>query len=540
MYEILQKSDLPLATFKWISVKYPDLFNIDFKPSLFSFLISDNRFNLISLLINNMPLKLLSGKGKSTSLLHLLAAANNNLARTLAKICDHDLFKKDSNSLTPAELAENMGYTELATFLKVLTPSTTKLVEMPSDNESDFSFESEEIQMIVRKDSTHHSVCSEKPARFSSKFSLQPPNIVFRERSASMVISKLVLDDNSMFNNVINTLSMKIAKMLPSCIILQELYQITLKQRRIFNLNSIISISKASNFSFLTNQFESFALEMKKTKARLWKSKLVAFEEVSCVIKKINDKYDLSIFGSKASDLDIPQSDLDVLISANDDPPVGVLETIQMALKKNKQWKTNLIAQTRIPVLKLMINEVVLDLSVNTENHQGLDNVKFVDKLCSEYFWLRPSVHFIKNLMYVCNFSEPFKGGLGSYSIVLMLVHLFKNVIDYKGLPKTFAALVIIVLQFSNYYGNIYHGEVLGEEVEQNKYFTNSKLKLADPLNPSNNVGFATTRFYELQVLLSYFHIVLADKLADFTPKEDILEGVLKKVKVAAQLIEFR
>ena len=93
-----------------------------------------------------------------------------------------------------------------------------------------------------------------------------------------------------------------------------------------------------------------------------------------------------------------------------------------------------LIEKTQIPVLKLKSNEsmkykkIDINFSIDYDNphvknpHQGLQAVKLVKRYMSAYAVLRPLVLVLKQIMYCSYANNPYKGGLSSYALILMVI----------------------------------------------------------------------------------------------------------------------
>lgn len=92
-----------------------------------------------------------------------------------------------------------------------------------------------------------------------------------------------------------------------------------------------------------------------------------------------------------------------------------------------------------MPVLKVtctaQYDNKKLDITILENKHHGLKCVDLVNNYISHYTFLRPLVLVLKQFLYSIEMNDTYKGGLSSYSLILMLV-AFLQVI--KEIAKTF------------------------------------------------------------------------------------------------------
>ena len=486
----------------WFSKNYYHLFDISEEPNVFTFLINSGRTEILSQLITLLPTSLLTQKGV-TSVLHLIVPSNSDAVKEVAVLQDTDLFFRNSVGKTAIDISNDLGLTELASFLISLTDNICcdnngfdKNVSLTSSDQSN--------------DST----------RWHSE------------------ILQTQIDGNTLFSQKLTTLYSRIKNEIPNSYVLLDLLEISKKERKVFNCEDLESIKKTSNFAFAVKELEEFNQTAEKAKVAAWTRKAKLLQTVENALATISRMLEIRIFGSKASNIDNAQSDLDVVVVKQvGKPSEEVLELLACKLQK-EGLSTNLILNTKVPVLKIEHLGVSLDVSLDSNTHMGSQQVSLVDRLCRKHVWLKETVKFFKYLTVLSGFNEPFKGGISSYGLVLMTDYFFDTFSIFNSLPKTEESLLLVLLFFSDYFGNVYNGEVINEATEFNNFSFNSPLRIADPMNPSNNVGSSSYKFPEFQLVMSYFHIALCDKLADFTPKDKILFKAIQKAVQLSKLFE--
>lgn len=185
---------------------------------------------------------------------------------------------------------------------------------------------------------------------------------------------------------------------------------------------------------------------------------------VACVPQeyKNNDKaVDVQVFGSVATELNLPWSDLDLVVSGivpwyakgalyeiaeavdptDDDgdayrdpsaPLVAKPEPMDPRLRQMLGGKPAVIEARRLPLLQfyaVLPNEppVQVELSIAGTQHSGLPAVPLVKQLCAGIPGLREIVLFVKRMLYMHHLNRPREGGLSSYGLLLMVAAFLKE-----------------------------------------------------------------------------------------------------------------
>ena len=249
----------------------------------------------------------------------------------------------------------------------------------------------------------------------------------------------------------------------------------------------------------------------------------------NAVNESIND-YEVHLYGSHSTNLCLPWSDLDVvLIHKNDVYKNSRIssETKHFLLSKlsenlrHQNWvkDCNYISGATIPIIKIVAiekyNKMHIDISIQDEKHFGLKCVDLVKKFMNKYDSLKPLVLAIKNMLKIANLNDPYKGGISSYGLILMIVYflqtqkkngvditknengvnlgnLFYNFIHFYGIEFDFNKYIIVV--------NV-NNEDENDDFQYNvNFMQNSGLIIVDPLNSENNVAKSCFQLLNLKM----------------------------------------
>ena len=144
-----------------------------------------------------------------------------------------------------------------------------------------------------------------------------------------------------------------------------------------------------------------------------------------------------------------------------------------------------------------------------TEFHNGIKCVELVKEYLLDCWFIEPLILVLKQMLKVNGLNDPYKGGLSSYGLLLMIVAF----IQFRKLNKVRIPQNInlgnILLDFLHYYGEIlqYHDYGImcrkpNDLTESNNFYSlipeitmyqaNKVPCIDDPLNPQNNVGKST------------------------------------------------
>lgn len=254
--------------------------------------------------------------------------------------------------------------------------------------------------------------------------------------------------------------------------------------------NSLISYS---NKLFLTRQ----CVEIRKI--ILFKTKQL--------LSRLFEDFEMQTFGSFATDLSLPTSDVDITISLDGQ---NVLYQISEALKAEK-WvsftSVKYIADAKVPVIKFTSKQWFGGLQVDIVQRKPDGAVDLVNRWREKYPNLQRLVLILKQWLIWKQLDIPFEGGLGGFALINMIVAVISQDTSSDhdvSLARQFLKFFQVFGEKFNFYENaisLDRGAVikksalsLAQKQEMLK-FTNDGLLIIDPLNPFNNVTKGLFRF---------------------------------------------
>eukprot|EP00340_Litonotus_pictus_P003199 CAMPEP_0170523012 /NCGR_PEP_ID=MMETSP0209-20121228/8406_1 /TAXON_ID=665100 ORGANISM="Litonotus pictus, Strain P1" /NCGR_SAMPLE_ID=MMETSP0209 /ASSEMBLY_ACC=CAM_ASM_000301 /LENGTH=196 /DNA_ID=CAMNT_0010810823 /DNA_START=181 /DNA_END=768 /DNA_ORIENTATION=- len=182
--------------------------------------------------------------------------------------------------------------------------------------------------------------------------------------------------------------------------------------------------------------------------------------------KEVLPDYEILTYGSYATNLALKWSDLDLILGSKTDTPDPLsLRTFYNSLASQKWIKTHkFIENTSVPIVKLTavssLGNVQIDISLKDSKHFGLRCIKLVNSFLQEYPSLVYIVLALKQILKYCDLNDPFKGGISSYGLILMIVFFLQNYRSIYNIGSNssvnFSNYGRVFCEFLDYYGNYF------------------------------------------------------------------------------------
>ncbi|KAJ3438854.1 inactive non-canonical poly(a) RNA polymerase protein trf4-2-related [Anaeramoeba flamelloides] len=225
--------------------------------------------------------------------------------------------------------------------------------------------------------------------------------------------------------------------------------------------------------------------------------------EITKIVKSKWKESTIEIYGSYASGCYLPFSDIDltVLIPStvqSCEELVQRLGSILRSKKNQKKFKEVVVIKTaKVPIVKLKDkeNEISIDISFNLKNCRKA--VELTKLQIQTYPPLLPLLLLIKFFLKQHNLNEPFYGGIGSYSLMLMIVSHLQMHPCVNEFP-TIANLGTLLIDFFDLYAK-FNYITTGISINNNGYYFNKQIVgvfdftqphlpyVQDPLDSKNN-----------------------------------------------------
>ncbi|CAE6397569.1 unnamed protein product [Rhizoctonia solani] len=229
-------------------------------------------------------------------------------------------------------------------------------------------------------------------------------------------------------------------------------------------------------------------------------------------------------FGSFETGLYLPLGDIDLVISSDSIArvtPTSALNWIARSLKdRGLAYNVQIIAKAKVPIVKFVTTwgGFKVDISLNQVN--GVSAGRIINNFLAQLPALRPLVFIFKAFLSQREMNEVYNGGLGSYSVVCMVLsflQLHPKIRNAEIDPSK--NLGILLLELFQYYGDYFHYERAGISLRGGGQLFNKKargwglaqqprqntsiLSIEDPQDPSNDVSKGSYNMGKIRMTLS-------------------------------------
>jgi len=236
----------------------------------------------------------------------------------------------------------------------------------------------------------------------------------------------------------------------------------------------------------MNNFLSSIAIQLKKQDNRRELSR----KRLTTLVTTLWPRAQVKIYGSFATNLCLPSSDLDFVIclpAVHKNTPAdapgdlegrnAINESNQKLLArklKSESWieprSIKIIERTAVPVISVATKDVKsqsikLDISFDSPEHHGMTAIKLVTDVMDHYPLVRPLVLVLKQFLLDKGLLTAYTGGLSSYCVFLMATrYLQEN-------PLGWADKGCLLMGFLDFYGNHFDPKSTGISVERHEYF---------------------------------------------------------------------
>lgn len=207
------------------------------------------------------------------------------------------------------------------------------------------------------------------------------------------------------------------------------------------------------------------------------------------------------VFGSYATGLYLPTSDIDMCVLGT--PGGGEmkeLEQLAEAVRNVSGFARRVhVIRAKVPLVKVISRKTSMNCDISIGQGNGPKVVPLIKKYLKDYPALRPLLLVIKCFLHQRDLNEVFTGGLGSYTIFLLVVsHLQMFKYNFPDLKTNLGA---VLQSFFQLYGRMFNLCIAGIQVKDNgsyydkfdKYSTmpreTLRFSVEDPNDESNELG---------------------------------------------------
>eukprot|EP00160_Parvularia_atlantis_P017150 Unigene5776_Nuclearia_a/m.17648 Unigene5776_Nuclearia_a/g.17648 ORF Unigene5776_Nuclearia_a/g.17648 Unigene5776_Nuclearia_a/m.17648 type:complete len:380 (+) Unigene5776_Nuclearia_a:454-1593(+) len=234
--------------------------------------------------------------------------------------------------------------------------------------------------------------------------------------------------------------------------------------------------------------------------------------EITKVAQGLFDNAEVKVFGSYATDLYLPTSDIDVVVmSGSRKFSVHDLRNLARSIRVAGLVESmQVIEKARVPIIKLTdsLLGVRIDISFNVGN--GIKTAALIREMVAAQPALKPLTFVVKQFLLQRQLNEVFTGGLSSFSILSMIASFLQmHPLVQAGTIDPMQNLGVLLLEFFELYGLFFNYNRVGISITRGgSYFSKRDrkwtkpnvsaimLSVEDPHDATNDVSAGSYNLY--------------------------------------------
>ncbi|SPO22507.1 related to TRF4 - topoisomerase I-related protein [Ustilago trichophora] len=235
-------------------------------------------------------------------------------------------------------------------------------------------------------------------------------------------------------------------------------------------------------------------------------TRCMVIELISRAIKSQFRDAEVHPFGSQETKLYLPQGDLDLVVVSRSMANLrtqSALRTMAACLRRhNLATDVQVIAKAKVPIIKFVTTYARLKVDISLNHTNGLTTASYVNSWLRKWPHIRPLILVVKHLLMQRGMSEVFSGGLGSYSVIIMVISFLQlHPKVQRGEIEPARSLGVLLLEFLELYGKNFGYDNCGISIRgRGGYFSKARrgwkderrpfmLCIEDPHDPSNDIS---------------------------------------------------
>lgn len=263
--------------------------------------------------------------------------------------------------------------------------------------------------------------------------------------------------------------------------------------------------SATSNMAdWLTKEIRDFVAYVSPAEAEIV-ARNEAMRRIRELVHELWEDAEAHVFGSYATDLYLPGSDIDMVILSDSGKYDRRDYLYQLSSKLRSRGiakRVETIAKARVPIIKMVEAQTNIHIDISFEKRNGILTVDTINSWKDMFPDLRCFILVIKQFLARRRLNEVHTGGLGGFSIICMVVSFLKNHPRVaSGELSVSDNLGVLLIEFFELYGKKFNYDDIGLCMtgrmgylakRSNSHLQNKKpfaLAIEDPNDDTNNIS---------------------------------------------------
>ena len=228
----------------------------------------------------------------------------------------------------------------------------------------------------------------------------------------------------------------------------------------------------------LHNEVLDFVAFIEPTKSEI-KRRDALVDLVRATVIELWPTAKLEVYGSYATGMYLPSSDIDMVILGCPEEKIASLRKLGAVIKADENFdKIQIIDKARVPIIKWEDVPSGIPLNICMDQEDGLVNTAWVQDQRVKLQPLHPLLLVLKQFLYNRDLHETYSGGVGSYLLTMTIISFLQHHPgrgpDFKR-PET--NLGALLMDYLHLYGLRFNMEVMGISTRGNgMYFEKESI----------------------------------------------------------------
>ncbi|CDH50046.1 poly rna polymerase cid14 [Lichtheimia corymbifera JMRC:FSU:9682] len=268
---------------------------------------------------------------------------------------------------------------------------------------------------------------------------------------------------------------------------------------------------------------------------------------------------EVEVFGSFATDMYLPNSDIDMVVQGSGVNLKLIARRLERAgIADNMQ----MILHAQVPVIKFEDSLTRIKVDIITDSDSGVSAAECITSMMRKQPGLRPLTLLIKHYLMLKGLNEVFSGGMGGYAIVCMVMSFLQMHPKIStGQIDPLKNLSTLLIEFFQLYGLLFNLEDVGICVKgKGQYFEKRNIlsrqgrplfTIRDPMNLNNDLGMKSYNAYSVVRQFRFAYSSMTFKIFDleenshnhhrYYPRKDVSLSILSKAFcIPTSMVELR
>jgi non-canonical poly(A) RNA polymerase PAPD5/7 len=305
-----------------------------------------------------------------------------------------------------------------------------------------------------------------------------------------------------------------------------------------------------SPWIYLHNEIISYRNHVSPSQSDLQERERV-IELVRSTAKDLWPQSATRVFGSTATGLCLPDSDVDICVF---DTSPNAIYRLSNAFKTRRMVEMlQVLDKAYVPIIKLKFLNSPFTCDISFDQPGGISTATFIKRVMEEMPEVKPLVLVVKHFLAQRDLNETYKGGMGSYLCFLTVVAVCQRARRMN--PEYAENLASLLLQYFDFYGNVFNYEDVGISLFHGGHFFRKKTRawsagplekaislcLEDPMNPEVDIGKKSYKMTLVRHAFSIAHSHLLKKLEAFDVSQAIKSReIASKVSSSSSSVKRR